>query len=84
MLSESIKATLKDAACQLTSAKKRALTAQVRLDYLSGSARKAETVKGWGRKSVQRGRDTLTSRVPYPDEDVARGRNKWEAVVPHV
>ncbi|MEM9451899.1 MAG: hypothetical protein AAGA75_25695 [Cyanobacteria bacterium P01_E01_bin.6] len=53
MLSESIKATLKDAAFQLTGSKKRAFTAQVALNYLGGSARKAKTVKGWGRKSVQ-------------------------------
>jgi hypothetical protein len=48
-------ATLKDAASKLTGAKRRAFQAQVTLDYLEGNARRAETVFGWYRKTVELG-----------------------------
>ncbi|MEM6434441.1 MAG: hypothetical protein AAF773_11410 [Cyanobacteria bacterium P01_D01_bin.115] len=47
-LSDSVKATFKDAARKLTGAEKRAFTAQVALDYFEGSARKTERAMGWG------------------------------------
>ena len=43
--------TIKDAAHKLTGARRRAFEAQVTLDYLGGSARKAEAVGAW----VERG-----------------------------
>lgn len=84
MLSDPIKATLKDAARKLTGPKKRAFTAQVTLDYFGGSARKAEAVMGWGRQSVQRGLDTLSTGVPYVDQYGARGRKKSEERLPNL
>src|SRR4030095_13229904 len=45
-------ATIKDAAQKLTGAKRRAFQAQVILDYLNGSARRAEAVFGWLLPSV--------------------------------
>ena len=54
-LTEQHIATIKDAARKLTGAKKRAFQAQVALDYLEGSPRRAETVFGWSRKSVELG-----------------------------
>jgi hypothetical protein len=47
-LTDSVKATLKDAARKLTGDKKRAFTAPVALDYFEGSARKTERAMGWG------------------------------------
>ena len=57
IFSDEIKATVKDAAQKLTGYRKRDFMAKVAEDYLAGSARKAETVFGWSRKSVQLGLD---------------------------
>ncbi|KAM3098245.1 hypothetical protein ACKFKF_17875 [Phormidesmis sp. 146-12] len=55
MLTEVIQATLKDAAQKLSGSRKRDFIAKVTQDYLDGSARKAETMFGWNRHSVQLG-----------------------------
>jgi hypothetical protein len=55
MIDELVKETLKDAACKLTSSKKRAFMAKVAEDYFDASARKAEKYLGWGRQTVQLG-----------------------------
>ena len=52
---DSVVATIKDAASKLTGQQKRAFQARVTLDYMGGSARRAETVFGWGRDAVQQG-----------------------------
>ena len=52
-LSEEIKSTFKDAAKKLTVSKKRDFTAKVTEDYLGSSARRAESVLGWKRQSVE-------------------------------
>jgi hypothetical protein len=52
VLNEAVKATFKDAAQKLTGHRKRDFMAKVSEDYLDGSARKAETVLGWNRRSV--------------------------------
>jgi hypothetical protein len=83
-LTESVKATFKDAARKLTGAKKRAFSAQVALDYFDGSARKTERAMGWGRVSVQRGLEALVSGEPYQDNYSARGRKPIEALLPHL
>ena len=81
-LTDSVKATFKDAARKLTGAQKRAFTAQVALDYCEGSARKTERAMGWGRVSVQRGLEALASGEPYQDNYGARGRKPIEALLP--
>lgn len=83
-LTESVKATFKDAARKLTGAKKRAFTAQVALDYFEGSARKTERAMGWGRVTVQRGLDALVIGEPYQDHYSARGRKPIEVLLPHL
>lgn len=84
ILTEQVKATLKDAARKLTGQKKRAFTAQVALDYFGGSARQTEKKMGWGRVSIQRGLDSLTSGKPYKDNYQARGRRRSEQVLPNL
>ena len=84
MLTEQVKSTLKDAARKLTGEKKRAFTAQVALDYFDGSARRTETALGWGRRSIQRGLDTLSSGVAYADKYHERGRKKCEDLLPNL
>ena len=55
-LTDSVVATIKDAAEKLTGHRKRAFQAKVTPDYLGGSARRTETAFGWGREAV---------RLPY-------------------
>jgi hypothetical protein len=55
MLSETIRATFKDAAKKLTGHRKRDFMAKVAEDYFDGSARKTESILGWNRHAVQLG-----------------------------
>jgi len=50
-LTEAIVTTIRHAARQLRGQAKRAFQARVAIDYLHGSARRAETVFGWGREA---------------------------------
>ena len=53
LLNDRIKSTFQDAAKKLRGHHKCGLTAKIAEDYLGGSARKAERMFGWNRKSVQ-------------------------------
>jgi len=55
MLTDTIKASFKDAAQKLSGKRKRDFIAKVTEDDFDGSARKAETILGWCRHSVQLG-----------------------------
>ena len=69
-------ATIKDAAQKLTGAKRRAFQAQVVLDYLNGSARRAEAVFGWSRRTVILGLHELRTGITCVDNTSARGNRK--------
>lgn len=84
MLSDPIKSTLKDAAKKLTGNRKRAFMAKVTEDYFDGSARKAETVLGWCRHSVQLGLHERRSGIVCVDNYQARGRHKSEEILPNL
>lgn len=84
MLNDSIKSTLKDAAKKLTGNRKRAFMAKVTEDYFNGSARKAETVLGWCRHSVQLGLHERRSGIVCVDNYQARGRYKSEEILPNL
>lgn len=73
--------TFKDAARKLTGHKRRAFQAQVALDYLDGSARRAETVFGWCRDTVTLGLHELRTGIRCLDDFGARGRQKSEEVI---
>ncbi|KAM3104228.1 ISAzo13-like element transposase-related protein [Phormidesmis sp. 146-33] len=83
-LNETIKSTLKDAAQKLTGHRKRDFMAKVTEDYFKGSARKAETVLGWSRQSVQLGLHERRSGIRCVDNYQARGRHKSEIVLPNL
>ena len=83
-LTEKHIATIKDAAQKLTGAKRMAFQAQVALDYLDGSPRRAETVFGWSRKSVELGLHELRTGVACLDNSSARGNRKTEEKVPQL
>jgi len=76
--------TIKDAAQTLTGAKRRAFQAQVALDYLNGSARRAETVFGWSRRTVLLGLHELRTGITCVDNTSARGNRKTEEKRPQL
>jgi hypothetical protein len=84
MLNETIKSTLKDAAKKLTGHRKRDFMAKVTEDYFEGSARKAETVLGWCRHSVQLGLHERRTGIVCVDNYRARGRPKSEKKLPNL
>jgi hypothetical protein len=77
-LSEQHVATIKDAAGKLTGVKRRAFQAQVALDYLEGSARRAERVFGWGRDTVELGLNELRTGIVCLGNFSDRGNKKTE------
>lgn len=83
-LTETVVATIKDAASKLTGHKRRAFQAQVALDYLDGSARRAERVFGWGRQNVALGLHELSTGIICLDNFSARGNKKTEQKLPHL
>jgi hypothetical protein len=84
ILNETIKATIKDAAQKLTGDRKRDFMGKVAEDYFTGSARKAETVLGWNRKSVQLGLHERRTGLICIDNYRARGRHKSETMLPNL
>lgn len=84
MLNDTIKSTLKDAAKKLTGYRKRDFMAKVSADYFDGSARKAETVLGWCRHSVQLGLHERRTGIVCVDNYRARGRHKSEEILPNL
>ena len=58
--------------------------AKVTEDYFDGSARKAETVMGWNRRSVQLGLNERRTGFRCVDNYQARGRHKSEQVQPNL
>lgn len=84
MLSDTVKSTFKDAAKKLTGNRKRDFMAKVTEEYFEGSARKAETVLGWYRHSVQLGLHERRTGIVCVDNYRARGRHKSEAVLPNL
>jgi hypothetical protein len=84
MLTNTIKSTFKDAAKKLTGKRKRDFMAKVTEDYFNGSARKAETVLGWCRHSVQLGLHERRTGIVCVDNYQARGRRKSEEILPNL
>lgn len=68
--------TIRDAAKKLTGAKRRSFQAQVTIDYLGGTARRAEAVFGWCRKAVELGLNELRTGITCLGNFSARGNHK--------
>jgi hypothetical protein len=77
-------ATIKDAAQKLTGAKRRAFQARVALSYFNGSARRAEAVFGWSRRTVILGLHELRTGITCVDNTSARGNRKTEEKWPQL
>ncbi len=89
MLVDDIVATIRDAANGLRGRQKRAFQARVAVDYLGGSARRAETVFGWGREAVQKGLlerqgTPAISEISVDPSVKAPGRPKTEDRLPQL
>jgi transposase len=76
--------TIQDGARKLTGAKRRKFQAQVTQDYLDGSARKAETVFGWSRKTVELGLNELRTGITCIGNFGLRGRPRVEDEKPRL
>lgn len=81
-LTDTVIQTIRDAASKLTGPKRRQFEAQVALDYLRGSARKAQSVFGWSSKTVALGLNELRTGVTCIDNFSLRGRHKCEDAQP--
>lgn len=84
MLNDTIKSTIKDAAKKLTGNRKRNFMGKVAEDYCHGSARKAETIFGWCRISVELGLHERRTGIICVDNYRARGRHKSEEKLPNL
>ncbi len=89
MLTDDFVATIRDAAEKLRGRQKRAFQAKVSVDYLGGSARRAETVFGWGREAVQKGLlerqgTAAISEISVDRSIKALGRPKTEDRLPQL
>jgi hypothetical protein len=84
ILTDSLKSTFKDVSRKLTGHHKRDFIAQVTEDYLDGSARKAETILGWNRRSVQLGLNERRSGITCVENYQTRGRPSSETLFPNL
>lgn len=82
MLSEKLKALLKDTAQKLTGPAKRAFMASVTQEYFQGSARQVESHLGWSRGTVSKGLKESETGFVCIDNYQARGRKKTEEKLP--
>lgn len=71
-------ATIKDASCKLTGAKRRSFQAKVSIDYLNSNSRKAEIVFGWSRNTVELGLHELRTGIVCIESFEDRGNKKLE------
>lgn len=76
--------TIQSAAKLLTGYRRRQFQAEVALKYCSGSARRAESVFGWGRDAVHTGLNELRSGIRCQDAYYLRGRKKTEELCPEI
>jgi transposase len=75
-------ATIQLAARKLAGFKRREFMAEMTLRFCDGSARKAETMFGWGRAAVNTGLNEKRTGIRCLDNFPARGRHKTEEQTP--
>lgn len=73
---------IKAAARKLTGAKRRAYQAQTTQELLEGSARRAETVFGWSRRTVTVGLHERRTQIRCQERFADRGRKRTEVQAP--
>jgi len=75
---------IKEAARKLTGAKRRAYEARTTRELLGGSARRAETVFGWSRKTVQLGLHEWRTQIRCEERFSDRGPRRTEEQDPRL
>jgi hypothetical protein len=84
-LSPSQIADLRLAATKMTGPKRRAFQAEMALKYCEGNPLRAETVFGWGRRTVALGlAERRTGIICLGAQSAFSGRNRWEDQHPEV
>ena len=76
--------TIRLAARKLTGFERRQFLAEMAIKYCDGSARKAESVFGWGREAVNTGLNERRSGIRCLEDFGARGRKKTEENAPQL
>jgi len=83
-LTDGVIETIKSAAAKLTGFKRREFMAEMALKYCDGSARKAESLFGWGRDAARTGLGEKRTGIHCLDNFAARGRKKTEVIFPQL
>lgn len=81
-MEDELKAVIKDAARRLTRFDRRSYQAEITRRYFNGSARKAERIMGWGRKTVEKGLKETESGIRCLDNFGGRGKKRTEDQYP--
>ena len=84
LLTDDLIASLRSAAKKLTGFRRRQFQAEMAAKYCQGSARRAESVFGWCRQSVNTGLNELRTGIRCVDSFSRRGRKKTEGVTPEI
>ena len=79
---DTLKSIIKNTAKKLSGAAKREYVAEITIELLDGSDRKAESELGWSRKMVNKGMMELTTGIRCMDNYSARGNKKTEEKMP--
>src|SRR5216683_402465 len=78
-------ADLRLAASQMSGPKRRAFEAELTLKYCGGNLLLAETLFGWGRRTVELGlAERRTGIICLGAQAAFSGRKRWEALYPQV
>jgi len=83
-ISETLKSIIKNTAEKLSGFERRIYIAEITIELLDGSTRKAEREFGWGRKTVEKGMMELTTGIECVDNYSARGNKKTEEKMPEL
>jgi hypothetical protein len=83
-ISDTFKSIIKNTAKKLNGAAKREYAAEITIELLDGSARKAESKLGWSRDMVKKGMGELTTGIGCVDNYSARGNKKTEEKMPEL
>ena len=81
-ISDTLRSIIKNTAKKLSGAAKREYAAEITLELLEGSDRKAESELGWSREMVKKGMMELTTNIRCVDNYSARGNKKTEEKMP--
>lgn len=84
LLTDDLIATILSAARKLSGFKRRQFMAEMAAKYCDGSARKAESVFGWGRDAVNTGLNEMRTGIRCLDNFRGRGRKKTEVQAPQL